>query len=80
MYGASSADGETSDASVRQRRRRTLVARRETSTHRYPFPQLTDRERAVLELIAQGRSNHEIARHVVLSTKTVRNHVSNVFT
>jgi DNA-binding NarL/FixJ family response regulator len=34
----------------------------------------------VLELIAQGRSNHEIARHFVLSSKTVRNHVSNVFT
>ena len=47
---------------------------------RYPFPQLTEREREVLELIAQGRSNHEIARHFVLSTKTVRNHVSNVFT
>jgi DNA-binding CsgD family transcriptional regulator len=43
-------------------------------------PQLTDREREVLELIAQGRNNHEIARHFVLSTKTVRNHVSNVFT
>jgi DNA-binding NarL/FixJ family response regulator len=34
----------------------------------------------VLELIAQGRSNHEIAAHFVLSSKTVRNHVSNVFT
>jgi len=47
---------------------------------RYPFPQLTDREREVLELIAQGHNNHEIARHFVLSPKTVRNHVSNVFT
>jgi DNA-binding NarL/FixJ family response regulator len=47
---------------------------------RYPFPQLTERERQVLELIAQGRSNHEIARQFVLSSKTVRNHVSNVFT
>jgi DNA-binding NarL/FixJ family response regulator len=46
----------------------------------HPFPDLTDREREILELIAQGRSNPDIARHLVLSTKTVRNHVSNIFT
>jgi DNA-binding NarL/FixJ family response regulator len=45
-----------------------------------PFPDLTDREREVLELIAQGASNPDIARHFVLSPKTVRNHVSNIFT
>ena len=45
-----------------------------------PFPELTERERELLELIAQGRSNQEIARHFVLSPKTVRNHVSNIFT
>lgn len=44
------------------------------------FPQLTARERDVLALMAQGRSNAEIADHYVLSLKTVRNHVSNVFT
>jgi DNA-binding NarL/FixJ family response regulator len=43
------------------------------------FPELTDREREVLELIAQGRSNTWIAQHFVLSPKTVRNHVSNIF-
>ena len=43
------------------------------------FPQLTDREQEVLELIAQGRSNQAIAEHLVLSVKTVRNHVSNIF-
>jgi DNA-binding NarL/FixJ family response regulator len=42
------------------------------------FPQLTDRERAILDLIAQGRSNAEIANRLVLSPKTVRNHVSNI--
>jgi DNA-binding NarL/FixJ family response regulator len=47
---------------------------------RYPFPELTDREREVLELLAQGRSNQDIAREFVLSAKTVRNHVSNIFT
>jgi DNA-binding NarL/FixJ family response regulator len=44
------------------------------------FPELTEREREVLELIAQGRNNQWIARHFVLSPKTIRNHVSNIFT
>jgi DNA-binding NarL/FixJ family response regulator len=43
------------------------------------FPELTEREREVLELIAQGRSNAEIAGTLFLSQKTVRNHVSNIF-
>jgi DNA-binding NarL/FixJ family response regulator len=44
------------------------------------FPQLTAREREVLELIAQGKSNAAIAQEFVLSEKTIRNHVSNIFT
>jgi DNA-binding NarL/FixJ family response regulator len=40
------------------------------------FPELTDREREVLDLVASGHGNHEIARRLVLSEKTVRNHVS----
>jgi DNA-binding NarL/FixJ family response regulator len=46
----------------------------------YPFPELTEREREVLDLLAQGRSNIDIARRFVISAKTVRNHVSNIFT
>ncbi len=42
------------------------------------FPELTDREREVLALIAQARSNTEIARLLSLSLKTVQNHVSNI--
>jgi len=42
------------------------------------FPELTDREREVLHLIAEGYKNPEIAEHLVLSPKTVRNHVSNI--
>jgi DNA-binding NarL/FixJ family response regulator len=42
------------------------------------FPELTPRERDVLELLAAGRRNHEIARQLSLSDKTVRNHVSQV--
>ena len=41
-------------------------------------PALTEREREVLELIADGRSNREIARTLVLSEKTVKTHVSNI--
>ena len=43
-----------------------------------PFPELTARERELLELIARGWSNARIAEHFTLSTKTVRNHVSNI--
>lgn len=42
------------------------------------FPQLTPREHEVLELMARGRPNAEIADHFVLSLKTVRNHVSSI--
>lgn len=45
----------------------------------HPFPDLTQREREVLELIARGCSNPAIAGELVLSLKTVQNHVSSVF-
>jgi DNA-binding NarL/FixJ family response regulator len=44
------------------------------------FPELTRREREVLELIARGEGNAAIARELTISQKTVRNHVSNIFT
>jgi DNA-binding NarL/FixJ family response regulator len=44
------------------------------------FPELTEREREVLELVAQGHNNAWMARHFTLSQKTIRNHVSNIFT
>jgi len=44
-----------------------------------PFPDLTEREREVLELIAAGENNQEIAQHLHISAKTVSNHISNVF-
>ena len=45
---------------------------------RLPFPELTDREREVLDLVARGFDNATISRRLVLSPKTVRNHVANV--
>jgi DNA-binding NarL/FixJ family response regulator len=44
------------------------------------FPELTAREREVLDLVAAGRSNPQIAGTLYLSPKTVRNVVSSVFT
>ncbi|MBO4240931.1 response regulator [Pseudonocardia alni] len=43
------------------------------------FPELTAREREVLDLLAAGRSNDRIAAALFLSPKTVRNNVSNIF-
>jgi DNA-binding NarL/FixJ family response regulator len=43
-----------------------------------PFPELTDREHEIMELIAQGQSNPAIAERLVLSVKTVQNHVSSI--
>lgn len=48
--------------------------------HLEAFPELTTREREVLNLIARGHDNHEIAGELYLSPKTVRNHISNIFT
>src|SRR5207253_7083545 len=45
-----------------------------------PFPDLTTREREILDLVARGWSNQQIAAKLDLSIKTVRNHVSSVFT
>ena len=43
------------------------------------FPQLTDREREILAMIVQGLNNADIADRLEVSLKTVRNHVSNIF-
>lgn len=63
---------------VAQRVIRYFMSTRD-AVHTSAFPQLTAREREVLDLIASGLSNPEITRRLVLSPKTVRNHVSNIF-
>ncbi|HKH12120.1 MAG TPA: response regulator transcription factor [Rubrobacter sp.] len=42
------------------------------------FPELSEREREILDLIARGHKNPEIAKRLYLSPKTVRNHVSTI--
>ncbi len=43
------------------------------------FPTLTEREREILQWIARGSTNHDIAKQLALSVKTVNNYVSNIF-
>lgn len=45
----------------------------------HSFPELTRREYEVLQLLAQGRSNSDIANRLFVSEKTVRNHLSLIF-
>ena len=44
-----------------------------------PFSDLTDREREVLDMIASGENNQEIASKLHISPKTVSNHISSIF-
>lgn len=55
-----------------------FFSRNDQTTVSNAFPELTQREREILDLIAQHRTNPEIAERLHLSSKTVRNHVSNI--
>jgi len=44
-----------------------------------PFPELTSREREVLDLVAAGKNNSAIAAELSLAPKTVTNHISTIF-
>jgi DNA-binding NarL/FixJ family response regulator len=78
---AAVADGEAIfGPSVARRIIEFFAAPRPPATPEVVFEELTAREHEVLDLIAAGRSNADIAAALVLSPKTVRNHVSNIFT
>jgi len=62
------------DPAVARKLTRSLVAPQRTATA------LTPREREILVLVAQGKSNRDIARALVISERTARTHVSNVLT
>lgn len=55
---------------------RAVVGRLRTED---PLGELSDREREILELMAEGRSNYAIARQLFLSERTVEGHVGSVF-
>lgn len=59
--------------------RLSALIRPKTGQDSYPFLQLSSRERDVLERIAAGKSNAEIARELMLAPKTVSNRVSAIF-
>lgn len=44
-----------------------------------PFPELTQREREILDLLASGMTNAEIARRLFISQKTVKNNLTSIF-
>jgi DNA-binding NarL/FixJ family response regulator len=64
---------------IAQRLMGYFASLRQPATAQPPFPELTEREREILAMIARGRTNQEIADDLVVSLKTVRNHVSNIF-
>jgi NarL family two-component system response regulator LiaR len=88
-YLLKDADGETvldaihaaarGEATLHPRIAQRLMAEVTTpSQRRDPAADLTDRELEVLHLIAQGRSNAEIAAELVITERTVKAHVSNI--
>lgn len=54
------------------------VAHQTVPAHRTHLEEPTEREQDVIRLVAQGRSNHDIAQELVISEKTVKTHISNI--
>lgn len=73
------ANGESLFSPEIAQRLMQFFAHFETISRPELFPELTVREREILSLIAEGQTNAEIADKLVISMKTVRNHVSNIF-
>ena len=71
--------GDTSSSDPAQQNGSSNDSSAPTSTS-VVFPQLTERERAVLRLVANGHNNTVIAHSLDLAPKTIANHVSNILT
>ena len=54
------------------------MARKDEEKQQMPAPKLTDREMEVLQLVAQGMNNRDIAKELFISENTVKNHVRNI--
>jgi DNA-binding NarL/FixJ family response regulator len=72
------ANGEAIFSPAVAERMMQFMTRPSLSATDTPFPELTAREREVLALVAEGLTNRAIAERLVLSPKTIRNHVSNI--
>jgi len=72
-------DGEAIFSSAIATRLRDYFASSRQVIPEEVFPELTDREREILDRIARGETNHRIANQLSITLKTVRNHVSNIF-
>lgn len=59
--------------------RLTTCFQRGAQTAVVPFPNLTEREREILQLIAQGKNNSNIAAQLYISSKTASNYISTIF-
>lgn len=76
---AAAAGGMVFGASLAGRIASYFAGVRVAPTREEPFPDLTERERGVLEMLAAGRSNDAIAAELYVSGKTVRNTVSSIY-
>ena len=56
-----------------------FASRPDPGPHDDPFPELTDREREILELLAEGQRTAAIASTLYLSPKTVSNNLTSIF-
>ena len=54
------------------------MSRRADERQQLPAPRLTDREMEVLKLVAQGLNNRDIAKRLLISENTVKNHIRNI--
>jgi DNA-binding NarL/FixJ family response regulator len=74
------ADGEAHFGPEIARRLLNFFSAPKAASPAEAFPELTAREREILDLIAQGHSNAKIAARLFLSPRTVSNHISHIFT